>query len=637
MNSNFPIKGVTLPNDFNGSMLKDSTGKDVDEVTDNNHLTIEQLKSMFAGNTELGKSARINLNRSIKYAMKKHNLKKDNLIENYHYFICPITNGMVMFFQNNHFSRFGINKERFLELFPEFEYCYTYAPYFTVIKNEKDANKPRKITYAYVNGKSLDLEAFSKSIKESYIRKYLKDNSIDTPIEGYHYQCCPITHKMVPSFNNAYFDKLSKHHVTKEDFVKEYPDVYLSGYSLFSRGYTLDDFYNGIHTFDYGTDNDVWTIAKRRAEHYKMAYSGDFDTRYESYGIDDIIGVINNGDDPAIVHYLQINEQNNEEVLLAISEETGISVHDLVEFHHYYVHPFTGNVCSRITEPMIKPFGISKNRFEELYPKYIGAGATTYLMEKIDDVKKNDVVNGKNSYQRGSEKRSHTMNTVLDDGLTIQEHSTMRSMESKRKNVDMYGRNGFQVLADGAILKSNKTLVKKLDLNPFNRYERIVDTITSKIRDFYRIQGYELARIGKGTPLSIDLYQLDHKYSITQGYNDKISPLSIAHIRNIEPLTVYDNQQKGNDCSITINELERYNHQSYKDMEYEFERIMAVINVDITNEEYHNTMSVLERAGHDIALKIKPYNDFKHFIDDKKDDIINDNLFDLTLNYYFPI
>ena len=50
-------------------------------------------------------------------------------------------------------------------------------------------------------------------------------------------------------------------------------------------------------------------------------------------------------------------------------------------------------------------------------------------------------------------------------------------------------------------------------------------------------------------------YQLDHKFSINEGFLQKIDPKIIGHWKNLEILTSLDNERKWNKCSITIEEL----------------------------------------------------------------------------------
>jgi hypothetical protein len=50
-------------------------------------------------------------------------------------------------------------------------------------------------------------------------------------------------------------------------------------------------------------------------------------------------------------------------------------------------------------------------------------------------------------------------------------------------------------------------------------------------------------------------YHLDHKYSITEGFKNKVPPKIIGSIYNLEFLLYTDNVKKGTKCSITLEKL----------------------------------------------------------------------------------
>lgn len=50
-------------------------------------------------------------------------------------------------------------------------------------------------------------------------------------------------------------------------------------------------------------------------------------------------------------------------------------------------------------------------------------------------------------------------------------------------------------------------------------------------------------------------YHLDHKYSITEGFKNKVPPKIIGCIHNLEFIPAIDNVKKGIKCSITLEEL----------------------------------------------------------------------------------
>ena len=50
-------------------------------------------------------------------------------------------------------------------------------------------------------------------------------------------------------------------------------------------------------------------------------------------------------------------------------------------------------------------------------------------------------------------------------------------------------------------------------------------------------------------------FHLDHKYSITEGFKNKVPPKIIGSIDNLEFICYTDNLSKGTKCSITLEKL----------------------------------------------------------------------------------
>ena len=71
-------------------------------------------------------------------------------------------------------------------------------------------------------------------------------------------------------------------------------------------------------------------------------------------------------------------------------------------------------------------------------------------------------------------------------------------------------------------------------------------------------------------------YQVDHRYSISQGFENKVSPFLIASILNCELITWQQNMAKFSDCSITLEHL-----LDIQQSEEEFNKMMTVIQQEI--------------------------------------------------------
>ena len=80
----------------------------------------------------------------------------------------------------------------------------------------------------------------------------------------------------------------------------------------------------------------------------------------------------------------------------------------------------------------------------------------------------------------------------------------------------------------------------------FKKYRRKVYYWTNK-NDLTQLDNYEKrGRFG---------FHLDHKYSITEGFKNKVPPKVIGGIDNLEFICYTDNLSKGTKCSITLEKL----------------------------------------------------------------------------------
>ena len=80
----------------------------------------------------------------------------------------------------------------------------------------------------------------------------------------------------------------------------------------------------------------------------------------------------------------------------------------------------------------------------------------------------------------------------------------------------------------------------------FKKYRRKVYYWTSK-NDLTQLENHDKrGRFG---------YHLDHKYSITEGFKNKVPPKVIGSIDNLEFICYTDNLSKGTKCSITLEKL----------------------------------------------------------------------------------
>jgi hypothetical protein len=84
------------------------------------------------------------------------------------------------------------------------------------------------------------------------------------------------------------------------------------------------------------------------------------------------------------------------------------------------------------------------------------------------------------------------------------------------------------------------------EYHELKKYRRKVYYWTSK-NDLTKLENYEKR--------SLQGYHLDHKYSVTEGFKNKVPPKVIGSIYNLEFIPYNVNTSKGTKCSITLEEL----------------------------------------------------------------------------------
>ena len=84
----------------------------------------------------------------------------------------------------------------------------------------------------------------------------------------------------------------------------------------------------------------------------------------------------------------------------------------------------------------------------------------------------------------------------------------------------------------------------------FKKYKKEVKYITNK-QPINKLLNYEK----RGRCGTIGAYQLDHKYSILEGFKNNVKPEIIGNIKNLEFIPWEENRNKGSLCSITLEEL----------------------------------------------------------------------------------
>ena len=92
------------------------------------------------------------------------------------------------------------------------------------------------------------------------------------------------------------------------------------------------------------------------------------------------------------------------------------------------------------------------------------------------------------------------------------------------------------------------------NLPEYSKYRRKVNSLTNK-QPIHTLLNYEK----RGVSGVDGAYHLDHKFSISEGFKNKVKPQIIADLNNLEFIPWEENVKKRTKCSITKEELIKTN------------------------------------------------------------------------------
>tara|TARA_R110002153_G_C13111687_1_gene477739 strand:+ start:157 stop:678 length:522 start_codon:yes stop_codon:yes gene_type:complete len=146
---------------------------------------------------------------------------------------------------------------------------------------------------------------------------------------------------------------------------------------------------------------------------------------------------------------------------------------------------------------------------------------------------------GKIAWNRGLTKE--TDDRVMEYSIAITGIPKQRTEEGKRiLRENARKQQKYMTYLKRGGLTDEEYLQKLPDLK---KYRRMVRLMTSKV-DTTQLRYY-----GKGG------YDLDHKFSIQEGFNNNVPPYIIAGILNLEYIPQNKNRSKGTKCSIKLSEI----------------------------------------------------------------------------------
>lgn len=166
-------------------------------------------------------------------------------------------------------------------------------------------------------------------------------------------------------------------------------------------------------------------------------------------------------------------------------------------------------------------------------------------------------------------KRAQTLSKIDESGVSGFKRNALAIAASRRQSdgsyrgIDKTVKTKRTTKIDGkdlfvqAAIKTATTrfgvyagLEGKTDFEKY-RYRVILETNKQPLFELQNIE--KRAAFGK-TP---NPYQLDHEFSISQGFLNNIPPYIIGHISNLRMIPSKENNSKGSKCSITKDELFR--------------------------------------------------------------------------------
>jgi hypothetical protein len=126
-----------------------------------------------------------------------------------------------------------------------------------------------------------------------------------------------------------------------------------------------------------------------------------------------------------------------------------------------------------------------------------------------------------------------------------------KMIQTKRDDIDENGMDCYDRAAIKTAITRFGFCLSREEFSEFKKYQRRVYKITNQ-QPLHLLENIE-KRGAHG--LSADPYQLDHKFSVVQGFLNNVSPEIIGHISNLEMITARANNSKGSSCSISLEEL----------------------------------------------------------------------------------
>lgn len=268
---------------------------------------------------------------------------------------------------------------------------------------------------------------------------------------------------------------------------------------------------------------------------------------------------------------------------------------DAVEGIDYVVCPVSNSRLSMIKSSYIeKVLLMTVADYDAMFPG-IQKIANIRKENISKGLKKTDETTGLTKHQIAMNKAKESMLVIDESGLSGYQKKGQKTRETHMSKVDENGLNGYQRIAKDAIVKGNMTKVERgiivdpTERDHYTRYKTFVWYVTNTLRDRLT-KGYVTGLCG------VDgAYHMDHRYSVTAGFRNGVSPLVIGHEANIEMITWEENIAKYTKCSLEIDNLLEECSVTKEQSDLEFKLIMEVIDEDIAASRPISSLDMLIR------------------------------------------
>lgn len=122
-----------------------------------------------------------------------------------------------------------------------------------------------------------------------------------------------------------------------------------------------------------------------------------------------------------------------------------------------------------------------------------------------------------------------------------------------------FNKKGKKFICEKCFYESIQIYLTNEEILEYENFKKKVRMITAKnYKKYKEVINPKNLKIGRG------YYHIDHKYSIYEGFKNKILPEILAAKENLEIISEYENCSKQSKCSIKINELLKKTDYLYK-------------------------------------------------------------------------